>query len=355
MVTVHTIEEPEVRSWDFPRGTAGVAVMAEFAAEHGVSAARLLAGTGLDERALAEPDRQIPARTELAVVRALLAAFGTESGLGMAVGQRYRVSTFGIFGYACVTSPNLREAISLALRYYRLGFAFCTPIVEFRPGEVVARIDHELIPVDVRGFLVERDVVAIHRVMSDLLGERLDLARAEFAYPEPPYAAAMAELFGVTPRFDSEHTLFAIDPQVLDRPLPQANQPTWQVCVAQCHEMIRRRTARTGIAAEVRERLLPGSGATGVGSPPTLETIARELNMSARTLRRRLDEAGTSYRALLDEVRLALAEEMLTAAPLSMDDIAIRLGYAEATPFIHAFKRWTGHTPAAYRRAHRMR
>ncbi len=48
----------------------------------------------------------------------------------------------------------------------------------------------------------------------------------------------------------------------------------------------------------------------------------------------------------------ALAEEMLTAAPLSVDDIAIRLGYAEATPFIHAFKRWTGLTPAAYRRAH---
>jgi len=355
MVRVHTIEEPEVRSWDFPRGTAGVAVMAEFAADRGVSTDLLLAGTGLDATALTEPDRQISARTELAVVRNLLAACKDEPGLGMGVGQRYRVSTFGIFGYACVTSPNLREAISLALRYYRLGFAFCTPIVEFQPGEVVARIDHELIPEDVRTFLVERDVVAIHRVMSDLLGERLDLSRAEFAYPRPPHAGRLAELFGVMPRFDGEHTLFAIDPQVLDRPLPQANQPTWQVCVAQCHEMIRRRTARTGIAAEVRERLLPGSGTTGVGSPPTLEAVARDLNMSARTLRRRLDEAGTSYRALLDEVRRALAEEMLTAAPLSMDDIAIRLGYAEATPFIHAFKRWTGSTPAAYRRAHQMR
>ncbi|MFE3259954.1 helix-turn-helix domain-containing protein [Nocardia sp. NPDC059091] len=60
-----------------------------------------------------------------------------------------------------------------------------------------------------------------------------------------------------------------------------------------------------------------------------------------------------SYRALLDEVRRTLAEEMLAATPLSVDDIAIRLGYAEATPFIHAFKRWTGTTPAAHRRAHR--
>jgi len=346
--TIH----PEVRTWDFPRGVAGVAVMAEFAARHGVPVERVLAGTGLDEQALAEPDRQIPARTELAAVRNLLAAFDGEPGLGLRVGRRYRVSTFGIFGYACVTSPTLREAITLALRYYRLGYAFCTPIVEFRPGEVVAWINHELIPADVRNFLVERDVVAIHRVMSDLLGERLNLARAEFACPEPEHAARMASVFGVRPRFGSEHTLFAIDPEVLNRPLPQANQPTWQMCVAQCHELIRRRTARTGIAAEVRERLLPGSGAMGVGTPPTIDAVARDLNMSARTLRRRLDEAGTSYRALLDEVRRALAEEMLTAAPLSVDDIAIRLGYAEATPFIHAFKRWTGLTPAAYRRAH---
>jgi AraC-like DNA-binding protein len=64
-----------------------------------------------------------------------------------------------------------------------------------------------------------------------------------------------------------------------------------------------------------------------------------------------LEEAGTSYRALLDEVRRALAEELLVATPLSVDDVAIRLGYAEATPFIYAFKRWTGVTPAAYRRS----
>ncbi|WP_433564927.1 AraC family transcriptional regulator [Nocardia sp. CA-151230] len=348
-----TVEEPEVRTWNFPRGTASVAVMTEFAGEHGVPAARMLADTGLTERQLTDAETQIPAETELAVVRTLVRELGDIPALGVEVGLRYRISTFGIFGYACVTSPTLREAISLALRYYRLGFAFCTPIVESHAHEVVTWIHHDTVPADVQRFLVERDIVAMHRVMSDLLGARVDYTRAEFGYPGTDAGQRLESLFGVRPRFDCTHTVFGIDPDLLARPLPQANQPTWALCVAQCRDLLHRRSARTGIAAEVRDRLLPGSGATGFAAPPTLDGVAHDLNVSARTLRRHLEAAGTSYRALLDEVRRTLAEEMLTATPLSVDDIAIRLGYAEATPFIHAFKRWTGTTPAAHRRAHR--
>ncbi|WP_327144098.1 AraC family transcriptional regulator [Nocardia sp. NBC_01327] len=348
-----TVEEPEVRTWNFPRGTASVAVMAGFAAEHGVTADRILAGTGLHERALTDADAQISADTELAVVRNLVRELADVPALGVEVGRRYRISTFGIFGYACVTSPTLREAISLALRYYRLGFAFCTPIVESRPREVITWIHHDTIPADVQRFLVERDIVAMHRVMSDLLGARVDFSSAEFSYPATDQAEILTRLFGVRPHFGHAHTTFGIDPDLLTQALPQANQPTWALCVAQCRELLHRRSARTGIAAEVRDRLLPGTGATGFSTPPTLDAVCRDLNLSPRTLRRHLVAAGTSYRALLDEVRQALAEEMLTATPLSVDDIAIRLGYAEATPFIHAFKRWTATTPAAYRRAHR--
>ncbi|QLY30584.1 AraC family transcriptional regulator [Nocardia huaxiensis] len=348
-----TVEEPEVRTWNFPRGTASVAVMAEFAADHGVTADRILAGTGLTPQQLIDPEAQIPADTELTVVRNLLRELPEVPALGVEVGSRYRISTFGIFGFACVTSPTLREAISLALRYYRLGFAFCRPIVETRPREVVTWIHHDTIPADVQQFLTERDIIAMHRVMSDLLGSRVDFTRAEFAYPATDQTDRLTSLFGVLPTFDRPHTVFGIDPDLLTQPLPQANQPTWAVCVAQCRDLLHRRRSRTGIAAEVRDRLLPGIGATGFATPLSFEAIARELNLSPRTLRRHLDAAGTSYRALLDEVRRTLAEEMLTATPLSVDDIAIRLGYAEATPFIHAFKRWTSTTPAAYRRTHR--
>ena len=80
----------------------------------------------------------------------------------------------------------------------------------------------------------------------------------------------------------------------------------------------------------------------------------RELPDRAATddlqLRRRLEEEGTSFRALLDEVRETHAEELLTRGAVPVEDVAFRLGYAEASSFIHAFKRWKGVTPTAFLR-----
>ncbi|QIS08680.1 helix-turn-helix domain-containing protein [Nocardia arthritidis] len=345
--------DPGIRDWNFSRGIASVALMVGYAAEYGVPSAKMLTGTKLTEAQLHDPDLQIDASTELAVIRNLVRELGARPALGMELGQRYRITTFGIFGFACVSSPTLGEAISFALRYLELSFTFCLPVAEWRSGEFVAAIHDELIPADVRQFLVERDVTAMHQVMTDLLGRPLPLTSAEFRFPEPDYADRIEAVIGVAPRFGRPRNLFAFDPAVLDQPLPQANEHTWAMCLAQCRDLVHRRRARTGIAAEVRELLVPGSD--GYGAPPGIDSVAKHLNMSTRTLRRHLDAAGTSYRALLDEVRRALAEEMLSATPLSVSDVAIRLGYAESSTFIYAFKRWTGLTPAAYRRDRLLR
>lgn len=345
-----TVQEAGIRDWNFPRGVASVALMVGFAREHGVPAARMLQGSGLNEKQLANPDEQIDAHTELAVIRNLVRELGARPDLGLEVGRRYRITTFGIFGFACVSSPTLGEAISLALRYLELSFTFCIPAARWRPGEFMARIHDERVPADVRRFLVERDVTAMFQMLSDLMGHRVELLRADFDFEPPPDLRLYTEIYGLTPNFEAEHNVFTMDPAILEQPLPQANEHTWAMCLAQCTELVSRRRARTGIAAEVRALLVPRGGLDGFAVPPGIDSVARDLNMGTRTLRRHLDAAGTSYRQLLDEVRRALAEEMLTATPLSVSDVAIRLGYAEASTFIHAFKRWTGTTPSAYRR-----
>ncbi|MEU1985717.1 AraC family transcriptional regulator [Nocardia sp. NPDC019395] len=344
------VQRPSVRDWDFPRGIASVALMAGYGTEHGIPAAALLRGTDLTEARLHDPDAQIDAHIELAVVRNLVRQLD-RPGMGIEVGRRYRITTFGIFGFACISSPTLAEAIDFALRYMELSFTFCLPVTQWENGEFVGRIDDGSVPADVRQFLVERDVIAMHQVMSDLLGRPVELVRAEFRFPEPPYADRIAAVTAAQPRFGRPENLVALDPAILDQPLPQANEHTLAICLAQCRDLVHRRRARTGIAAEVRARLVPRGGLDGFTAPPGIDTVAADLNMSTRTLRRHLDAAGTSYRALLDEVRQALAEEMLTTTPLSVSDVAIRLGYAEASTFIYAFKRWTSATPAAYRRA----
>ena len=82
---------------------------------------------------------------------------------------------------------------------------------------------------------------------------------------------------------------------------------------------------------------------------PTFAFVADKLGVSHRTLRRRLRELGTSYSKVLAMVRLEAARQRLANDNLTIDEIAYQLGYTEPTNFRHAFRRWTGLAPSAYR------
>jgi AraC-like DNA-binding protein len=84
---------------------------------------------------------------------------------------------------------------------------------------------------------------------------------------------------------------------------------------------------------------------------PTSDRIAARLNLHPKTLSRRLAAVGTNYRAVRDELRFELAARYLSQPRLRVDDIALLLGYSEASAFDRAFRRWSGCTPSAYRRS----
>jgi AraC-like DNA-binding protein len=342
---------PAVGDWDFPRSTASILLMTRFAEERGASVADLLRGTSLEPEHLLDPALQIDARHELAVVRNVVRALGDSDETAITLGRNSHVTTFGIFGFACISSPTLRDAMAFALRYLDLSFTFCIPHVSVENGEsgtVALIMNDERVPGDVARFLLLRDLAAIHAVMRELLPE-VSLRALDFRHSAPDAVGSYVDAFGVIPEFSAGRNLAALDLAVLDAPLPQANEHTVAICEDQCRRLVARRRERSGIAQDVRERLIRVGGA-GSGMDAGMESVASGLNLSPRTLRRRLTEAGTSYRALVDEVRQALADEMLATGALSVEDVAFRLGYAEASSFIAAFKRWKGITPAAYAR-----
>ncbi len=77
--------------------------------------------------------------------------------------------------------------------------------------------------------------------------------------------------------------------------------------------------------------------------------VARELHVSDRTLRRHLAAEGSSFQEILSSQRFAMAAQLLTATGSSVQDIAMRLGYSDASNFGHAFRQWTGMSPRQYR------
>jgi AraC-like DNA-binding protein len=333
---------PARPDWDFPRAASGLGLLVDFAGEHGVGAAEALRGTGLRLPDLADGAREVTAAQELRVVRNLVRAVPGEA-VGLRAGTRYHVSTFGIFGYALLASPTVGDAMNVALRFIDLSFAFGIPRAELEGERVRITLADAGLPPDVRPFLLERDLAAIHTVLDELLPGGVPFASVSLAVPAPRDVAPYAAVLGVEPEFDRPTTSATVDAAYLARPLPQANPQTVAVCEAICGDVVSRRRERTGLTQEVRV-LLTQRVAFGGG----MDEVAAELGLSPRTLRRRLGEEGTGFQALLDEVRASLAEEMLTTGRLSVEDVALRLGYAEASSFIHAFRRWTGTTPARF-------
>lgn len=315
--------DPVARDWRFPRWVSGVAVLLRYAEGQGLAPGDLLAGSGLRVADVAVADREVTADQELSVVRALLRHRGELSPreLGERVGASYHLSSFGIFGFAMLASRTLLDAVNLATRYLDLSFTFALPHAELAGDDVRVVVEGGTLPADVRDFLVARDTAAIAAVLAELL---------------PGLPVRVEAGAGADGRASAVLTFPVAE---LERPLPQGNPQSVVICESLCADLVTRRRERSGTAQQVRVLI---AQELHRGAPAAV--VAAGLGLSERTLRRRLAAAGTSYSELLDEVRATLAGELL-GSQLTVDDVALRLGYAEASSFIHAHRRWTGRTP----------
>lgn len=308
-----SLPEPAVRDWDFARSVAGVAVLVEYAEEQGLAARTALAGSGLGPADLGDADREVTAAQELRVVRNLIRA---GHGDGVAVGRRYHLSAFGILGYALLSGRTLLDAMTVALRFLDLTYIFVIPRVRLDGDRVRIEVDADTLPPDVREFLVDRDLAAIDTMIGEVLAQWLPTVLS-------PDRRSLS--------FPADH---------LERRLPQANPSTRALCEQLCADLASRRRDGSGLAQQVRVLL-----AQRLSFDPSAGGVAAQLGLSERTLRRRLAAGGTSFQQLLDQVRTSLAGQLLDSGVLTVEEVAHRLGYAEASSFISAHRRWHGTTP----------
>jgi len=336
-----------MRSGNLRRGISSVHLLVGLAAEHGLGAAACLRGSGIRAERLEDPFAEVEAAQELIVVRNIVRHLGRVPGIGLEAGRRYRLTAYGIWGYALLSSRTLRSASEFGIRYLDLTFAFTRFRAERERGSDALRVvlDDTDIPPECRQFLLERDAAAAVVIQRDLFQRPVPLRRVSFRFPRPAYADRFAAIFPGPVFFAEPEHCVLIDAEWADQPLPQADERTARLCEAQCSELLSRRRARPRVAERVRQHLLR-LGAPGGRS---MEAVAAALAMAPRTLHRHLAAEDTTFRRLLGEVREDVAEEML-AYQMTVDEVAERLGYAETSSFAHAFKRWKGISPGAYRR-----
>lgn len=332
--------------WDFPRNISSARVLVGLGADHGLSTAQCLAGTGIRRELLDTADAEVEAEQELRLIRNLLRELGRDLPLGLEAGARYHPTTYGVWGFAILSSPTVRSAVEVGLRYLRLTSIFSRIRVVETPGEAQIIADEDDLPADVRDFLLERDGATLMSLQRDVLPLPVPppLTRLELKRSAPPYAERLQDLFGVAPVFNQPFNRIGISAELVNWRLPQGDLSAFAHCEAECQKLLERRQLRAGTAGKVRDRLL-----NNPRRMPTMDALAEELAMTARTLRRHLAGEGTDYESLVDEVRAALAEELLKTTDLSVEEIAERLGYSEPSCFTRAFKRWKSVSPRRYR------
>ncbi|AIG03827.1 ornithine utilization regulator [Pseudomonas fluorescens] len=307
----------------------------------GVASEALLAGSGICAADLGRADARITTNQEM---RVCANAVALRRDLGLELGQRMHVSSYGMLGYGLLTCATFGDALRLALRYPALlGTLFALSLEEEGQRIWFTARDYREDPALVQ-FNVELCLVSLNVICDDLLGQTLPLLGARFDYAAPAYQARYAERFDCPLQFDAGTNAFAFDRDWLDYPLPLADAITHRAIAERCRKQNTEFTGRQAWLGRVRELL-----AAQLSTSPGLDGLARQMNCSPRTLRRHLHALGCSYQELLDELRFEQAKQLLGHGELAIHQIAEQLGFSEAASFRHAFVRWSGVAPSQFR------
>lgn len=253
-------------------------------------------------------------------------------------------SQIGALGYAWLASTTLRRAIGRAVRYIHVVTEDLNLEVADTPAGLKVTVDLE----DSVFTLPQHHdlVLAILMHMCRFnFGEDLQPGEIRLAHPEPDCADAMRDYFRCDIQFDAEQSSLAIARADADLVLRSGNK---QIALAH-DEMLMKyliEIKKGDIVQQVKSIILDNLPDGQV----TDRLVASELNLSERSMQRRLQEHQTSFRVILDNVREMVAKQYIKNPVNRMSDIAFLLGFSEQSAFSRAFKKWTGKSPLEYRK-----
>lgn len=317
--------------------------LARTVAELGQDPARICMGLGLTADDLEDPHCRVSYRQASLMIRRAMQLF-PGIGLGLESGRRNTLGTLGILGLAMNLSRTLQDAIGLYMQYEVLSGGIVNTVVEVEGTDVMFVHALRFPAPEIEVFLIEEAFASAVQFGRAMVGNDFRVLRVEFSYPAPPYVAAYEPIFQAPLRFGCRQSRVVMPAAILESRLPLHNPLT----LKQALQVVQAETA----AYSVKEDLCQSVETAiykALKEGPRIETISGQLNMSSRTLRRRLADSKIAFEDLLDNARKTRALSLLTHSQLPVDDIAIEVGYNNPSNFRRAFRRWTGVAPTFYR------
>jgi AraC-like DNA-binding protein len=346
MTTIRTVS-PLSPNLDAPTQTLlGLGALAAELASHGVSVKDLFARTGVQPAHLEDPHARISHRQRLSIYRNAR-ALAKHSDVALRAGARQRISDYGIYGYAMVSSSTFGEALKFSVEHAAMAGPVVMQIsLRVEDSTAILRSHGVEALGDLLPFVAEFWRSSMTSLFSRVLEAPFPTKRMIFPFAPPVHWRNYGRMFNCPIDFGKDTMEWHFDANVLDLPCPNANPITAQVCQQFCDVVMAERPGEAELVRKIRAACLNSSRHF-----PTAEEMAEQLGLSLRTLHRRLAEEDLSYQEILDNIRRTVSIEFLENTHLQIDQVAERVGFADAASFRKAFKKWTGASPTHYRQS----
>jgi AraC-like DNA-binding protein len=257
--------------------------------------------------------------------------------------------------YCIVSCRNLGQAIQRMAEFYRTFFEERSQLYA-NFSEQYARVGYRTLhgDVDARDLLAGAYGLSLwHRFFGWLCGRPIELKRVDFRGPAPGRADKYERLFGCPVYFGQASDLLYFDSACLAWPVVHTEHSLREFLRTAPYQLLIMDNEPDGRSLSVQVKAIMGHDFSA--GFPSFETISRALSTSAPTLRRRLKREGTTFQQLKDEARRDASILWLDRPELSINEVALQMGFTDPSAFHRSFKKWTGHTPGQFRAERRRR
>jgi AraC-like DNA-binding protein len=327
-----------------------IAKIVDALAGEGVPSADALAGLGMSNAQLNAPATRVSANQIIQCYRNALNC-SKNPDFAFEVGRSFHVTTYGIYGLALLSGVSFRQIIDFAVQYHQLTAPLMEVRFEEQPGAAVwimTAFPFPQLDGPLHDFIVDLQIGAHLCLHRDVMGQEFYPTRIELITAKPRPSQRRAEQCGCEVLYGQPQNRMLFASDWLDRTPSLGNRVTHSQVAQICDQLLTEMNQSAGLAGKVRQLFL-----ANMERPPGFEALASQLGLSARTLRRRLQEEGTSFRELIDDLRAQVAIKYVRDTNLTVESIAFLLGFSDAAAFRYAFRRWAQVPPNEFRRASR--
>jgi AraC-like DNA-binding protein len=313
-------------------------------AEHAVTLDEILDGLPVAAQDL-RPELFLPIRVISAIMDRVAAHEGlSKIGLLLAKAQNYAV--LGPVGQLMASCETLGSAlgtyVALQMTNSTAAAAYLHPV-----GDDYA-LGFDIYAPELPSSHIHDVAAAMAcNIVHDLTGGAVRPQEVLLSRPVPSDPEVYHRYFRCPVRFNDGQTCLILSARDMAFRLPSANAKLRENLLAALQRQLAQQPQ--GFAARVKHALRP----LLLSGSASHRQVAKHLNTHPRTMGRRLEAEGFTFEQLKDEVRLAVARELLARTDIAISDVAAALGYATPSAFVRAFRRWTGGSPSAWRKEHR--